>query len=111
MVCEFVPLDTPVIIVYDSIVFYIQCFPLLDTTYTNQHHIRIVSLAISRMLNQRIETANLDTSYSQAYQHNIALCPDNKNPTLHKTVITQIRKIPLCDKKWIPAKYITVIDT
>ena len=39
------------------------------------------------------------------------LCFNDATPTQHAIIITQIRKIPSRDKKWIPEKWITAIAT
>ena len=69
MVYEITPLNTPVIIVYDSTVVYSQHLVLIGTTYTNRKHTRIVFQAINRMLAQQLEATIPTTLQSTKIRH------------------------------------------
>ena len=50
LACELLPVNTSMIIIYDSVVVHSQYLALLGTTFTNRQRTRTVFPAISRML-------------------------------------------------------------
>ena len=107
---EFLPHDTPTIIIYDSTVVHIQHLALFGTSYTNRQRTRTVFPAISRMLAQRLEATNVRANPLPPPlndEHRSLACVPS---TLIDSVIAQIRKMSPCSKIWIPSKHLTLAN-
>ena len=104
LLCEFLPIHTPVTIVFDSVVVHIQYLSLLSNTYTNRQRTRMVFPALV-MLTQKLEATPPTTLLLNNTSAIPSISTEIVTPTLHDTIATQIRHINPRGKKKKPDKH------